>query len=366
MMTPDEFEALNTVPLEGLIAQLWPVAKIVNNGSGWRGYKLADQHFQISVLAHPGSADGWMAWDHREGGTRVNSRGDSHGRGAMSLVRAVEGCGVSEALARLQWLNPQVMEDLQAQPKQTPPVPRPFTFPCVTFNGAQAWTVIRRYLVQQRGLPEPIVRSAWQDHQIYVGWGAKSGGYLLFPQRAWDQQGQGVQGRAPVGCAWRWAGDPVPANKLKVRQSGPRPGSQAHGLIVNDSRTTGWWQFGQGQEAVIAVESAIDGLAFLAAAGLEGRRVTIVAGHGQGGFCSRAWKGFPLVGVATDRDVAGEGYGEEIARQTREPVIRIRPPEGSKDWAEAWQRHPDEAAQVACLGLGQLFRYQQQDQAWER
>lgn len=360
MMTPDEFEALNTLPLDGLIPQLWPVAN-VNNGSGWRGYRLAGQHFQISVLAHPGSTDGWMAWDHREGGTRVNSRGDCHGRGAISLVRAVEGCGLSEALARLQWLNPQVMEDLQAQPKPAPPAPRPFTFPCVTFNGAQAWAVIRRYLVQQRGLPEPIVRAAWQGHQIYMGWGAKSGGYLLFPQRAWDQQDQERHELPAVGCAWRWAGDPVPANKLKVRQSGPRPGSQTRGLMANDPRTTGWWQFGKGQEAVIAVESAIDGLAFLAAAGLESRRMTIVAGHGQGGFCARAWKGFPLVGVATDRDMAGEGYGQEIARQTRAPVIRIRPPEGSKDWAEAWQRHPDEAAQVTHHGLNELFRHHQQE-----
>ncbi len=365
-MTPDEFEALNAVPLVGLIAQLWPVAKIVNNGSGWRGYVLAGQHFQISVLAHPGSADGWIAWDHRDGGTRVNSRGESHGRGAMSLVRAVEGCGLSEALARLQWLSPQVMADWQTHAKPAPVVPRTFTFPCVTFNGAQAWAVIRRYLVQQRGLPEPLVRAAWQDHQILVGWGDKAGGYLLFPQRAWDQPNQGRQGPAPVGCAWRWAGDPVPANKLKVRQSGPRPGSQTRGILANDPRTTGWWQFGKGHEAVIAVESAIDGLAFLAAADLEGSRVTIVAGHGQGGFCSRAWKDFPLVGVATDRDTAGEGYGEEIARQTRAPVIRIRPPEGNKDWAEAWQMHPDKAAQVARQGLNQLFRHRQREPVWDR
>ncbi len=214
--------------------------------------------------------------------------------------------------------------------------------------------------------PAPLVRAAWQDHQIYVGWGAKSGGYLLFPQRAWDQKGQGLQASSPVGCAWRWADDPVPVDKLKVRQSGPRPGSQTRGLMANDPRLTGWWQCGQGQEAVIAVESAIDGLAFLAAAGLEGRRVTIVAGHGEGGFCARAWKGFPLVGVATDRDLAGEGYGQDIARQTRAPVIRIRPSEGSKDWAEAWQRHPDEAAQSARHVLGELFRRHQQNYVWER
>jgi hypothetical protein len=115
---------------------------------------------------------------------------------------------------------------------------------------------------------------------------------------------------------------------------------------------------GAGRAAVIAVESAIDGLAFFAAAGSAGKRLTVVAGHGQGGFSARAWRGYPLVGVATDRDEAGDGYAQEITRQTSVPVIRILPPDGTKDWAEAWQANPAQAAHTAQQGLQALFAHQ--------
>ncbi len=360
-MPSHDLESLRNLSLDTLIPQLWGVGKIVSDGQGWHVYHLIGSDMQVSVLPNGGGADGWIAWDRREDGVRVNSRGASHGRGALNLVVAVDGCSLSDAIDRLEILNPQA---IPSQPKRTIPESKPFTFPRITFNAAQEWTTIQRYLVGQRELPESLVKKAWQAHQIHVGWGTQSAGYLLFPQRAWDQTTTNPHGPAPVGCAWRWADDQQVTRKLKVRQSGPRPGTKGSEQL--DPRTTGWWQLGIGREAVIAVESGIDGLAFFASAGSLGKRFTVVAGHGQGGFSARAWRGFPLVGVATDGDSAGDGYAQEITRQTSSPVIRILPPEGTKDWAEAWQVNPAQARRVAQEGLHVLFTHQKHHEPEER
>nr|WP_031942663.1 toprim domain-containing protein [Sulfobacillus thermotolerans]AEP14296.1 hypothetical protein [Sulfobacillus thermotolerans] len=328
-MANNSLETLRNIPLNSVIPSLWPGAHPASDGGRITQWRFPDG-LKVNVLA---DNQGFVAWTHRVNGQRVNAQGPSQGHGALDLVMAVEGGTFQTALHRLIEGSPSLTRDSAP----LPPAPQDsaaFRLPPRDFNSEANWRQVRRYLVEERGLPPWLVREVYEAHQVYAGWGHRAGGFLIFPCRPWDQQTVRPHGPEPTGAILRWAqpGTPPPDKYF----------GQTHPTAKGSRKDAGWWQIGQGRQCVIATEAPIDALTVYA--GLHAMRfahhVTIVAGGGQGGFTARQWTGFPTVVVATDRDAAGDGFDTTIRSQvTREQtVLRLQPPAGYKDWNEAWRQ----------------------------
>lgn len=326
--------------LNRLIPALYSGVQSHRDGGGVVQWQFADG-LKVNVLP---DARGFVAWDHREGGRRVNSRGPSHGRGAVDLVIAVEGVDFRAALRRLGG----------TERVPAPPAPRsaepatPFKLPPLDFNPESNWPTVRDYLAGERQIPEALVRKIFNQGQVYAGWGDRAGGFLIFPCRPWDRPTSRSHGPAPTGAILRWAQPGKPPVEKYYGQTAP--------TAKGSKKGAGWWQIGTGRDAVLAVEAPIDGLTLMAAAGALGweHRVTIVASGGMGGFTARQWQGAPVVLVATDRDVAGDGFERIIRGQVHpgQTVGRLRPPDGAKDWNDAWRTEGGPHRVVAVLRHG--------------
>lgn len=343
---------LRSLNLNAVIPQLWPQATAHSDGAGVMQWRFPDG-FKVNVLR---DGKGFVAWDHREAGGRVNSRGPSKGMYAGMLVQAVEGGSFPEAIRRLKQTG--MLEDGfvarhpateaqdqgrgQAQGEKT----KEFVW---HYDYSRPYAPVRDYLVQERGLPESVVQAAWDQGQIQKGYGTVHGHYVLFPCRDWSQPDTTPHGPKPVGALKRWMESYPPAKKEYVKMA-----------MAGTDKKAGWWQFSYGnapQDIFVITEQPIDALSVMAAAQRLGQhdQIAVIGFGGQGSITEKLVATGRHIIIAVDHDDAGMGYAQEIERlaprqPTVQSVARCLPPEGL-DWNDWWKGDPKAAAQALSTAL---------------
>lgn len=345
-------EQLRSLDLNAVIPQLWPEARAQSDGVGVTQWKLSGE-FKINVL-HDGK--GFVAWDGRTAGGRVNSRGPSKGRYAGMLVQAVEGGSFPDAMRRLKAAGMLSDEFVARQSARVPRIvdlaqkKAPFRW---IYDYHRPYQPIHDYLVVQRGLPESVVKAAWDQGQIQKGYGPVNGHYILFPCRDWSQPNISPQGPRPTGALKRWADPTPPQNPDYVKMA-----------MAGTDKKSGWWQFSQGntpKEIVVITEQPIDALSVMAAAKRLDRhdQLAVIGFGGTGGVTEKLVATGTHVIIATDHDPAGLGYATEIESLAHrlpgiQSVTRCLPP-GGLDWNDWWQTHPQAATQALGATLASVL-----------
>ena len=335
---------LRGLNLNRIIPALWPDAQSQSDGGGWTQWQFSDG---LKVNVSP-DGRGFVAWRHREAGSRVNSRGPAKGMYAGMLVQAVEGGSFPDAIRRLRQAG-MLEEGFVARQ----PVPQAASGSDNSkaqgekkvfewhYDYRRPYAPVRDYLVGQRGLPESVVRVAWDQGQIQKGYGTVNGHYVLFPCRDWSQPDTTSHGPKPVGALKRWMEPYPPAKKEYIKMS-----------MDGTDKKAGWWQFSKGNaptDILVITEQPIDALSVMAAAtALRQYDQIAVAGFGgQGGLTEKLVATGRHIIIATDPDDAGRGYAkkiEEMAQRlpTVQSVTRCLPPEGL-DWKD-WGKTDSQAA----------------------
>ncbi|AUW92639.1 hypothetical protein BXT84_00620 [Sulfobacillus thermotolerans] len=339
---------LRSLKLNAVIPALWPEAQGPHSdGSGVMQWQWPDG-LKVNVLR---DETGFVAWDHRDGGGRVNSRGPSKGMYAAMLVQAIEGGRFPDAIRRLKaagMLDGRFVVQ-QPKPQTQGEKKREFVW---RYDYSRPFRPVRDYLVEQRGIPESVVKTAWAQRQVEVGFGPTQRHYILFPCRDWSMTAPIAQGPAPTGALKRWMESYPPDNPAYMKMA-----------MTGTDKKAGWWQFALGnvpKDIVILTEQPIDALSVMAAAQMLGRDndIAVVGFGGQGGVTEKLVGMGAHVVIATDHDAAGLGYANEIERMvgTRregQTMARCLPPP-EMDWNEWWQADPQAASHALGNTLHQV------------
>lgn len=332
----DPYTTARSVPLEVLMGAIDGVCDVHHHSQGSTYYHTAFGKLQVTTKA-PGLPQLWRFWS--------GSLAGMGGRGAIDFVLqtglATDLQGAREYLT--SFVGAVVPEEtgVRSSSKVIPdlpfrPVPR-------AFDATANWQAVKAYLVGERKLPEALIRAiVHEPHPIvYAGWGTKFGHYLIFPMRHPSDP------ETDTGAILRWrdVGDPP------ERWFGGAKAAKA----VGSRDAKGWWQVGPYEAATLIVtESPIDALSLWAGLSSEDRETTrIVATGGASrltvpGIFANATKIFS----AQDRDAAGEAQAEQAVADVRAvslsiSVQRFRPPQGAKDWNDAWRA--DSSVVRRCL-----------------
>ncbi len=323
----DPYTTIRAVPLETIIGAIGGVRDVHHHSLESAYYHTAFGKLQVTTTAS-GLPQLWRFWSGSLAGTG--------GRGAIDFV--LHTGLVTDLHGARDYLTSfvgTVVPAASTSPSEATldqpfrPVPR-------AFDAAANWQAVKAYLVGERKLPESLIRAiAGQPHPIvYAGWGTKFGHYLIFPMR------HPSDSQTHTGAILRWCdvGDPP------ERWFGGAKAAKA----VGSRDVKGWWQVGPyGAETLIVTESPIDALSLWAGLSSEDRETTrIVATGGASrltapGIFANATKIFS----AQDRDAAGEAQAEQMATDVVAAglsisVQRLRPPQGAKDWNDAWRAGP--------------------------
>ncbi len=350
-------EALRGLDLNTIIPMLWPEAQGPRSDGGrWMQWHFPNEELKINVAP---DGKGFVAWDCRSGSGRINSRGPSTGTYAAMLVQAVEGRPFPDAIQRLKSAG-MLAEGFIAQPSSTQKESLTMTSQSgsgafrYTYDYSRPYLPVRNYLVGMRGIPEWIVKAAWDAGQIQKGYGPINQHYVLFPCRDWSQDDTTPHGPKAVGALKRWM-DPTPPNNPDYTKMA-MPGT---------NKKAGWWQFSQDnspKDIVVITEQPIDALSVMAAAQQLGQpdQIAVIGFGGQGGVTEKLVSTGTHIIIATDHDRAGVGYAQDIEQKAHrlpsiQSVTRCLPPQG-QDWNEWWKADPQAATQALKDAL---------DAAWE-
>ncbi len=351
-------EALRSLDLNTVIPALWPQTRSRDDGAGVIQWRFPDG-LKVNVLP---DGKGFVAWDHRDAGGRVNSHGPSKGTYAGMLVQAVESGSFPDAIRRLKQAGMLEEGFVAGQPVRPTPEAgqgqtagrkQEFQF---RYDFSRPYQPLRDYLVQQRGIPEPIVKAAWDVGQIQKGYGPVNGHYVLFPCRDWSQADTTPHGPKPVGALKRWLESRPPENPDYAKMA-----------MAGSDKKAGWWQFAKGntkRNILVICEQPIDALSVMAAAQRLGvhDQIAVVGFGGQGGLTDKLVSTGQHIIIATDPDGAGLGYAKEIERiaqrlPTVQSTTRCLPPEGM-DWNDWWKADPRTATQALQGALDTVHEHQ--------
>lgn len=246
---------------------------------------------------------------------------------------------VADFRAAKAWLLTHTALELMPAQRSAVPAhrsPQPFHLPDRDTQPDRAWALIRHYLVDERRLPEALVRVAVETGAVYAGSGYYAG-YVLFPCRNHRRAGD----TPATGAMLRWA-DPA--------RTPTALGGAIKAVAPRTDRKAGWWEWGTGRQTLIIVEAPIDALTVIAALESRGQSfgVSVMAFGGSGGLNPAQLQGFSGVIAATDADHEGDRLARHILdlAQPSQSVQRLMPPVGYKDWNAAWQHNPTRVAQT--------------------
>lgn len=295
--------ALRAVPVVDLAQARYGAPK---REKGWRGATTwvfdAPDHGGV-VIVH-----------RREGYFRATD--GTKGSGALDWLVRIEGLSLADARQRLEYLAPGM--ERAPEPPPPPRVYQPLR------HVPAACPAVRRYLIQERGLPADLVDALRQQDRLRAVW---QGGVPYAAFSLVDAHGR------EVGASLRCAGT------LAQQATQHAPKRAAAGSDVR----TGWWTPHDPRTADVlaVVEAPLDAIALLAWAQdhrwpLE--RLAIRALNGNT-LNPRHWTDRPWakIAAAQDADAAGDQQAAVVAAWGQAhgvPVVRVVPP--AKDWCEAW------------------------------
>lgn len=343
-------EVLRALNLNAIIPVLWPAVKgPQSDGSGVVRWEWPDG-LKVNVLH---DQKGFVAWDHRDSGGRVNSRGPNRGQYAGMLVQAVEGGRFPDAIQRLKQAGMLDAGFIARQPAtqvpgqgQTQGDKKEFKW---HYDYSRPYAPVRDYLVTERGLPESVVKAAWDLGQIQKGYGPVNGHYILFPCRDWSQPDTTPHGPKPVGALKRWI-ESYPSAKPEYTKM----------AMEHSDKKAGWWQFSKGNTSkniLVITEHPIDALSVMAAtiALRQHDRIAVVGFGGTGGITDKLVSAGTHIIICTDSDIVGLGYAQDIeSRAHRLPAVqsvtRCLPPTGL-DWNDWWRTDRQATTQALRTAL---------------
>ena len=358
---------LRSLNLNAVIPTLWPEAKGPKTDGRWQQWEFPAKNLKINISPDGQGFTAWLSPRRLMGSGRQNPYGPSSGRYAAMLVQAVEGGRFPDAIQRLKIAG--MLEEGFVQRQPTPQTPgqgpsqgdkKAFVW---RYDYSRPYAPARDYLVGERGIPESIVRAAWDQGQIQKGYGPVNGHYILFPCRDWSKPDTTPHGTKPVGALKRWI-ESVPPGKPEYTKM----------AMEGTDKKAGWWQFSKGnqpKDIVIITEHPIDALSVMAAAAILGRQgdIAVVGFGGQGGLTDKLVATGTHIIIATDHDPAGLGYVQEVEKLTpRIPTVqsttRCLPPTG-KDWNDWWRTDRQAAAQALQAALDTVREAQKEPNPYE-
>lgn len=251
-------------------------------------------------------------------------------KNALNLVLAVQNAGsfptdpasVARACRELDTLGgialsvPWPQSSSPAQEKPYVPIK----------DERQAWLQVVYYLTHTRKLPKDLIQTWHAQGRIRaVAYGHVP--YAVFPLKNSIKE--------EVGAVLRCAGNP------QQQRAQVAKGYQPKRVAAGSHPDQGYWSIGSGSHtaSLMLVESPIDAMALYAiatAAHKDPSHFVIRACTGEN-LNATHWQGeWEHVIAAFDRDEAGERFTRRVLSQTPIDVIRLTPPQGRKDWAEAW------------------------------
>ncbi len=195
----------------------------------------------------------------------------------------------------------------------------------------QAWPQVEQYLTQIRHLPQALIPTWHTQGQIRaIAYGRVP--YVVFPLRntAGDE----------VGAVLRCAGTPEQQRQQLAQ------GYAVKRVATGSQPDKGFWQSHASPQAqtLVLVESPIDAMALYAVmvtAHKDPQTFVIRASTGSA-LNAQHWQGhWSHLIAAFDQDAAGEAFAHKVRQEAPVAVHRLTPPQGRKDWAEAWARVQD-------------------------
>lgn len=239
------------------------------------------------------------------------------GGGAIDLTMHVQSCQYREAV---EWLSEQSNMPLlhenspsRANKQVIKDEPKYLALPT---KDERTWPDVRRYLVETRGLPEPLIDQLHEKGLVYSDI-MHNAVFLRHSGNDWHREE--VTGASIRGTSGKFRG--------------MSPGSD---------KNKGWFWFSAGKgelSRVVLVESAIDAMSSAALDKLSGRGqgITVyLSADGAGAIPTADLKAVISRGggveVAFDADVAGDQMAERILKEVI-GATRLRPTHG-KDWNE--------------------------------
>lgn len=333
----DRYTAVRSVPLGTIMGAIGGVRDVHHHSVESTYYHTALGKLQVTTTT-PGAPQLWRFWSGSLAGTG--------GRGAIDFVLqtglAPDLQGARGYLASFVEAVVQEETGVRSLSKVIPdspfrPVPR-------AFDATANWQAVKAYLVRERKLPESLIRAiVHQPHPIvYAGWGKKFGHYLVFPM------GHPNDAQTHTGAILRWCDVGEPPDRWF--------GGAKAAKAVGSRDAKGWWQIGSyGVATLIVTESPIDALSLWAGLSSEDRETTrIVATGGASRLTAPGiFANVTKIFSAQDRDAAGEAQAEQLVTDVvgaglSISVQRLRPPQGAKDWNDAWRAEPSVVRR--CLG----------------
>ena len=342
-----ETDALRQIPLSVVIRSLWPGVTSEKQGASTYWHTPEGK---IETKPDSRGSDLYHIWSgpHAKPGNM----------GAINFLRDV-GVYVNfdEAKRYLMQLDPSRVESAVTDRKQAVTTTQSenqvqeFRLPMRVFDPQKNLQRLTDYLVTERKLPKELIAGLanYRHPPFYAGFGSKYDDYIVFPCRDHSKSPATSSPSAslppPTGAILRWRHtDRTPP----ADQFGGRTSPMSAGL---SQKSTGWWQMGQGHDILIVTEAPIDGLT-VASALLDTREYaaqsTFLATGGTGGLNPKQFQGFDTIMVGTDADREGDRIADDVVPLTRngQTIVRVRPPEGCKDWNAAWQQDPQSVKQT--------------------
>jgi hypothetical protein len=215
------------------------------------------------------------------------------GGGAIDLVMHVRQLGFGQAL---EWLEHR-FGSLPAPQFTTPPPVPSLALPAPV---ASHWPRVERYLVEERKLPAPLLKSVVQSGALYADGRANA----VFLLRDTTATAVGAELRGTTGSAWR----------------GMAPGSRKDRGFFSISATT--------NHAIVLCESAIDALSCHALHPNYRCLSTSGARPDPAWLPTLIAQGLPIY-CGFDADPTGDFMAQRM-RALHPLVLRLRPP--AKDW----------------------------------
>jgi hypothetical protein len=249
------------------------------------------------------------------------------GYGAIDLVMHVQERNFNEAvdwlsndiskLPRLQARSPQPQISQERQPFQ-PPVP-----------DEDKWQQVREYLIEQRGLPAPLVDELHSSGKIYAAG--------LEPEALEKLRSKGYSEPEKITNAV-FLRHNLAQETTGASLRGVSEGSSFKGLATGSNRDNGWFSFTKGEghlERIVLVEWAIDAMSAAALAKQPGR--TMFISTDGAGSVPVDWlqqhqaQGIQII-AAHDTDRTGGEMAWRLAVEV--PAISRATPTRGKDWNE--------------------------------
>lgn len=239
------------------------------------------------------------------------------GGGAIDLTMHVQSCQYREAV---EWLkerpNTPLLHENSPSRANKQVIKDEHSYLALPTKDERTWSDVRRYLVETRGLPEPLIDQLHDKGLIYSDI-MRNAVFLRHAGNNWHREE--VTGASIWGTSGKF-----------------------HGLSPGSDKNNGWFWFSAGKgelSRVVLVESAIDALSRAALDKREGRGkgITVyLSADGAGAIPTADLKAVidrgGRVDVAFDADVAGDQMAERILTEVT-GATRLRPTHG-KDWNE--------------------------------